>query len=136
MSGKDINPEIVRFKEFINKHPKLIRDIRKNGKSWQEAYEQWILLGEEDIHWEQYRESVDSDEKKDEGEEKKKIDMNMDLVKQILKYTESMDMDKLQDQVQQLSKTVTTVQKVVEQFQQTNKSKTKAPERPFQWFND
>lgn len=136
MSEKDINPEIVRFKEFINKHPRLIRDIRKNGKSWQEAYEQWILLGEEDIHWEQYRESVDIDEKKDEGEEKKKIDLNMDLVKQILKYTESMDMDKLQDQVHQLSKTVTTVQKVVEQFQQTNKNKTKVPERPFQWFND
>ncbi|WP_405102430.1 spore coat protein YlbD [Oceanobacillus sp. FSL H7-0719] len=135
MSDTKLNPEIIRFRNFINKYPKLIKEIRKNGKGWQEIFEQWILLGEEDEYWEQFQD--DETEKSMEGEKNSlKFDMKSDLVKQILKYTETLDVNKLQEQVQQLSKTLSTVQELVSQYQRTNKSKLNAPNRGFHWFHD
>ncbi|MCF3942542.1 YlbD family protein [Oceanobacillus alkalisoli] len=131
------NPELNRFKTFINRHPKLIRKIRKDGKSWQEIYEQWILLGEDDIHWEQYkeekRETAESDEKKNETFSK--LDLKPDFVKQILKYTETVDVNKLQEQVQQLSKTIATVQEIVNLYQKPE-TKGNRTGQPFDWFRD
>src|SRR5699024_10667487 len=130
MSESKLHPEVVNFKTFINKHPKLIEEIRRNGKSWQDVFEQWTLLGEDDIHWQQY---IDEEEKKENNS--LKLDLKPELIKQIIKYAETIDINKLQEQVQQLSNTVSTVQEVVAQYQSTNKRK-KTMDRPFSWFHD
>ena len=135
--AEDSNLELNRFKTFLNNHPKLVRKIRKDGKSWQEIYEQWVLLGEDDIHWEQYREATE--EKNQNSEEKSqtssKLDLKPDFVKQILKYTETVDINKLQEQVQQLSNTISTVQEIVNLYKkpQTKENRTR---QPFDWFRD
>jgi len=136
MSGHKRETELNQFKAFINDHPKLRREIRKNGKSWQDIYEQWVLLGEEDEHWVQYKE--ESTEHK-ESEEKdsnnsKAFDLKPDLVKQVLKYAESVDVNKLQNQVQQLSKTIGTIQEVVNQYQSSDSNANKR--RTPNWFMD
>lgn len=135
MTESNLNPEIIRFRNFINKHPKLIKEIRKNGRGWQEIYEQWVLLGEEDEYWEQFQEKQEETQINNE-KNPVKFDIKSDVVKQILKYTETIDMNKLQDQVQQLSKTLSTVQELVSQYQQTSKNKFTAPQRNFNWFHD
>lgn len=136
MSENELHPEVIKFKTFINKHPKLIKEIRKNGKSWQDIFEQWILLGEEDIHWQQYKESSEEG-KQEQGENENgfKLNLKPELIKQIMKYAETMDINKLQEQVQQFSKTISTVQEVVGQYQRTSKTK-KEVDRPFSWFHD
>lgn len=138
MSDSKQSHELLQFKEFINNHPKLIREIRKNGRSWQELYEQWVLLGEDDVHWEQYKEN-ETEEQKEKIDEKdsvfSKLDLKPDLIKQVLKYTESIDINKLQEQIQQLSKTIGTVQEIINQYQKPNKTGNRA-DRPFNWFTD
>ncbi|WP_156857619.1 spore coat protein YlbD [Oceanobacillus sp. AG] len=135
--AEESNVELKRFKSFINSHPKLVRKIRKDGKSWQEIYEQWVLLGEDDIHWEQYKE--ETDEKSKSGEEKKqtfsKLDLKPDFVKQILKYTETVDVNKLQEQVQQLSNTIATVQEIVDIYKKPPAQENRT-RQPFDWFRD
>ncbi|MEI3597010.1 spore coat protein YlbD [Oceanobacillus sp. SE10311] len=135
--AEESNVELKRFKSFINSHPKLVRKIRKDGKSWQEIYEQWVLLGEDDIHWEQYKE--ETDEKSKSGEEKKqtfsKLDLKPDFVKQILKYTETVDVNKLQEQVQQLSDTIATVQEIVDIYKKPPAQENRT-RQPFDWFRD
>ncbi len=137
MMAEESNVELKRFKSFINSHPKLVRKIRKDGKSWQEIYEQWVLLGEDDIHWEQYKE--ETDEKSKSGEEKKqtfsKLDLKPDFVKQILKYTETVDVNKLQEQVQQLSNTIATVQEIVDIYKKPPAQENRT-RQPFDWFRD
>ncbi|WP_336253585.1 spore coat protein YlbD [Oceanobacillus sp. SE10311] len=137
MMAEESNVELKRFKSFINSHPKLVRKIRKDGKSWQEIYEQWVLLGEDDIHWEQYKE--ETDEKSKSGEEKKqtfsKLDLKPDFVKQILKYTETVDVNKLQEQVQQLSDTIATVQEIVDIYKKPPAQENRT-RQPFDWFRD
>lgn len=137
MMAEESNVELKRFKSFINSHPKLVRKIRKDGKSWQEIYEQWVLLGEDDIHWEQYKE--ETDEKSKSGEEKNqtfsKLDLKPDFVKQILKYTETVDVNKLQEQVQQLSDTIATVQEIVDIYKKPPAQENRT-RQPFDWFRD
>lgn len=136
MSGEKQSNELSEFKNFINRHPKLIREIRKNGESWQGIYEQWTLLGEDDIHWEQYKEDQEGKESKESTEKLlSKFDLNPEMLEQVVKYAKTIDIHKLQEYVKQLSHTITTIQEIVDQYQQS-KRPSQRMERPFNWFSD
>ncbi|MFD1849169.1 YlbD family protein [Oceanobacillus bengalensis] len=131
MDNEKLHPTVVEFKRFINNHPLLLREIRKTGRSWQEYYEKWILLGEEDTFWDAYKE-----EKIEEKTGNKKADeKNFELLGQLMKATENIDINKVQGQVNNLSKTIGTVQELINQFQHTKKDK-KPVNDPFNWFRD
>lgn len=129
MNEKKLDPTVMEFKQFINNHPKLIENIRKSGSSWQEYYEKWALLGENDSMWDQYKDT-DTDHNTEHKKEK-----NNELFGQLIKMTENIDMNKLQKQVHQLSNTISTVQELLNQYQETKKPKQDG-NRPFNWFQD
>ncbi|AXI08976.1 hypothetical protein CUC15_08620 [Oceanobacillus zhaokaii] len=129
MEVQHLDPTVLAFKKFINEHPALIKEVRKNGKSWQEYYEKWVLLGEDDPHWKQYKEEqVKEDENKSEQK-------NFELMSQLMKLTENFDINKVQGQVQQLSNTISTIQEVIGQYQQSKKP-SEPTKDPFNWFRD
>jgi len=134
LGDQKLHPTVKEFKEFVNRHPKLLKHLRKKGRPWQEYYEKWILLGEEDDYWNAFKgEDAESGKKNtsDEEDTKKK---NTELFSQLIKMAENMDMDKVQKQVHQLSDTLSTVQEAISQFQ---KSKGSAPnQNPYQWPRD
>lgn len=133
---EDLHPSVISFKNFINEHPALIREIRKSGRSWQEYYEKWALLGEEDPFWEKYKmdKHEEKDDKDDTDEAKTKV-KNSELISQLMKYTSSLDVNKMQGQVDQLSKAITAIQEMVSQFKKTQKNNQ--PEKdPFKWVQD
>ncbi|MGY0692271.1 spore coat protein YlbD [Virgibacillus sp. FSP13] len=129
-----LHPSVKEFKQFLANHPELIKEIRKNGRSWQEHYEKWVLLGEEDPYWTQYKEKTETEP--DEKGTKKQSE----LFSQLLKLTENMDINKVQHQIKQLSSTISTIQEVLGQFQETKETKKSLPEtrnnQPFNWFRD
>src|SRR5699024_6554146 len=86
--------------------------VRYKGRSWQEYYEKWVLLGEDDPFWDSYKETTDT---KEGG---KKTEKQSGLFKQLQKHTENMDMEKIPRKAQQLSNTIHTVQEVIGQFQE------------------
>src|SRR5699024_5412270 len=94
MGDDNLHPTVAEFKSFINKHPKLVEKIRKNGSSWQEYYEKWVLLEEDDPYWEQF---------KDYTNPQQKSDSKTEWVSHLLKVTENIDIKKVQEQVNQLS---------------------------------
>jgi hypothetical protein len=131
MSNKELHPTVRQFREFINKHPGLRKEIRRTGRTWQEYYEKWLLLGEEDDFWDEF--------KKDQPEEKssKKDDNKAELFKQMLKITENLDMDKVQKQVNQLSGTISTIQELFDQYQGSKSGPRPVENRqPFGWNRD
>ncbi|MBP2077880.1 spore coat protein YlbD [Oceanobacillus polygoni] len=133
---EELHPSVISFKNFINEHPALIREIRKTGRSWQEYYEKWALLGEEDPFWEKYKvdKHEEKDGKDDTGEAKTNV-KNSELISQLMKYTSSLDVNKMQGQVDQLSKAITAIQEMVSQFKKTQKNNQ--PEKdPFKWVQD
>ncbi|MEW9676584.1 spore coat protein YlbD [Lentibacillus sp. L22] len=132
-----LHPTVREFKDFLSRHPGLVKDIRKSGKSWQEPYEKWVLLGEDDPYWSQYKEmDEESDSKSTEEQGKSK---QSELFGQLMKMAEKVDMDKVQQQVTQLSSTIATVQELIGQFQENKKStpEPKNQSSPFNnWFRD
>lgn len=56
MANQHANHSINDFKQFVKKHPKLIKEVRKEQRSWQDVYENWVLFGEKDPIWDPYRE--------------------------------------------------------------------------------
>ncbi len=131
VNEEKLHPSVREFRDFINKHPRLIESVRRSGKHWQEYYEKWSLLGEDDPMWEKYKDKP-KEEKKNETFNK------TELFDQVIRFAEKMDMDKLNNQIEQLSSTIGMIQKMVGQFQDNKKSGPYSPGRPkdFNWFRD
>lgn len=97
----NMSAKLDEFKEFIKRHPLLKQDVLSKKRTWQELYEDYVLLGEEAF----------TDEKEvleeQKSEPKKKETGTEDLVKNILGYVKKINPD-------QVTKTVTSIQKVLE----------------------
>ncbi|WP_156290448.1 YlbD family protein [Oceanobacillus salinisoli] len=131
-----LHPSVVSFKQFVNKYPLLLREIRKSGRTWQEYYEKWVLLGEEDPYWDQFKEKDDQTTRQSRAKSKDKAEeKNFELMSQLMKLTENIDMNKIQNQVSNLNKTIASVQELVDQFQHPPHQNAQHS-RPFNWFRD
>ena len=45
------------FRQFVNKYPKIRDDVVSGKKTWQNIYEDWVILGENNSIWDKYKES-------------------------------------------------------------------------------
>lgn len=120
MDKGTLHPTIIQFKEFINRHPELLKQIRKSGSSWQEYYEKWTLLGEEDEFWEEYK-SISA-----EGSNK---NQQINFIRELTKLKDNMDINKIQQQVAQLSDVVSFVQHLLKEYNKDNKDSFPAKNR-------
>ncbi|MDF2945845.1 MAG: coat family protein [Bacillales bacterium] len=144
--GKVKNPSVQEFKKFVKKHPKLITEVRKGSKSWQELYEDWTIIGEKDDYWNDYREvdstlvnneTVSSEPTQNEvkknpltsllsGENK----TAMDWVGTIFTAMKQVDMNQVQNQISNVGTTLQSIQQVIQQFRTpTTDNKAKNPTR-------
>ncbi|WP_180955399.1 YlbD family protein [Peribacillus deserti] len=108
------NNSIGRFKEFVKSHPKLVSEVRKGRYSWQEIYEEWYLLGEEDQKWLEYYEGPADIHHSGEKDEK---DSKNALVSTLLSTIKNMDMDQIQSHISSLGQAISAVQGLLTQFQ-------------------
>ncbi|MEG9296531.1 YlbD family protein [Mangrovibacillus sp. Mu-81] len=134
--GKSLHPKVKEFKEFVRKHPKIVRDVRNGNANWQELFEDWYLLGEDDTRWDSYREAgAQNDEKVEDNNKSGWFDHVGELVKK-------MDANQLQSHINNISEVLGTVQGVISQFQSTpkgtavtNEARSK-PSHPFSFRKD
>ncbi|GGJ86893.1 hypothetical protein GCM10007063_06770 [Lentibacillus kapialis] len=107
----NLHPSVREFKAFLQEHPKLVEEIRKNGRGFQEYYEKWALLGEDDQFWNQYKTSdrIKSDNRSKQGK--------AELMERLIQMSQNVDFDKLQKQVDNVNNTITTIQDLLGQFQ-------------------
>ncbi len=133
MSNNKLHPSVVKFKDFVKNNPQIIKEVRSGNATWQELYEDWYLLGEEDSRWDSYKENK---EKKNSSEEKKS-----DWVGNIMGTLKHMDTKQMQGYINNLSQALSAVQGVISQFQggQTGGSSKPAnskPNNPFAFRKD
>lgn len=105
MSVDKLHPSVEEFKHFINAHPELVLEIRKSGKSLQNYYNKWVEHGDDDSVW-----------GLDKGKSKKVDADHKDLLNQIVKYTENIDVNKIQEHVKRFNKILDTVQLMLGDF--------------------
>lgn len=143
MEKNQLHPSVESFKNFVKGNPKLIDAVKKGTYSWQELYEDWYLLGEDDPRFAAYlrkpiQQSTDKTETAAEtvsDDEQKK-----DWVGHFIGAVKNMDAEQLSLHVNQLSQTLAAIQGVLSQFQgnqQTPQAQPKnQPPHPFQFRKD
>lgn len=127
MAQKKLHPSVVKFKEFVKNNPKLILEVRKGNATWQELYEDWYLLGEEDQRWE----TIGTEKKEEVTEEVQ--DKKGDWYSNFLGMFNKMDPAQVQNHINNLSQALGAIQGVISQFQggsSNNNSPVKPPEGP------
>lgn len=127
MTQKKLHPSVLQFKEFVKNNPKIIREVRNGKATWQELYEDWYLLGEEDERWGSI--GVEAKEEQKEDNESKS-----DWMSNIMGMVKKMDPNQMQNHINNLSQALGAIQGVISQFQGGNTNaphgSNKAPEGP------
>jgi len=110
MTTKKLHPSVLEFKEFVKNNPKIIQEVRKGKATWQELYEDWYLLGEEDTRWE----TIGSETSPEV--EKKSTDSKGDWMTNIMGMMKNMDPNQVQHHINNLSQAIGAIQGVLSQF--------------------
>lgn len=141
MANKKLHPSVEQFKTFVKANPKIIQEVRSGKSNWQELFEEWYLLGEEDARWDSYRsEPIKTKEKStDNANSSKSVWMST-----VMESIKNMDQNQLQGYITNLNQALGTIQGVISQFSPggtTTKSSTKGsgekkPQGPFSFRQD
>lgn len=110
MTSEQVQTKLSEFKQFVKRHPKLIAEVRKENKGWQEIYENWVLLGENDEGWAKYR---DDDAAK--GEKPADSEKN-DFLSKMITAIKNMDSNQMNEQLYKMSQSISSVQGLINQF--------------------
>lgn len=139
MANKKLHPKVNEFKEFVRKNPQLIKEVRAEKTTWQELFEDWYILGEDDPRWDEYKTSTNSTTNETSDEDSKS---NQAFLNNILNSLKKMDMNQVQYYIGQLHDALGTAQNLLTQFQ-TNATKQEEPKQeperrphPFSFFHD
>ena len=98
-----MSAKLDEFKEFVKKHPLMKLQVMNKEKTWQQLYEDFVIMGEESF----------TDDVKEGSKEStttttsKGSSQTEDMIKTIMGYVKKIDPD-------QVTKTVTSIQKVLE----------------------
>ncbi|WP_138415053.1 YlbD family protein [Aquibacillus sediminis] len=121
MTNKNLHPSIQEFKAFVKKHPGLIKEVKRNGESWQDYYEKWVLLGEDDPSWEKYKHESNTTEQNSPSKESDTKKDKQELIQQFMKMVENVDLNKVEGHINQLNGAISNIQTLVGQFQEVKK---------------
>lgn len=92
------------FRSFVSSHEKIKEEVRNGNRTWQNIYEEWVILGEENPEWDKYKSNTD---KKVVSQNGNNLSINMDSVKNVIGYIKKINPD-------DLNKTLNTLQKVIQ----------------------
>ncbi|OIJ17719.1 hypothetical protein BKP45_19305 [Anaerobacillus alkalidiazotrophicus] len=130
---KKLHPSVQQFKQFVKKHPLLLKEVKKGKKSLQDFYEEWTILGEKDQLWEKYKKTTDEDtaEIKDEVEDEAKTETENEdkpekegsQIGDLLALLKSVNLNDIQGHIQNISGMVASIQGLLQSFQSNSSSK-------------
>lgn len=92
------------FRNFVGRYPLVKEDVISGKKTWQNIYEDWVMLGENDPVWSQYRSETTTTTKPAGGLDSL---LKGDSVKNVWNHIKKINPDNV-------SKTLNTVQKVLQ----------------------
>ena len=85
------------FKEFVNKHPILIKYVNSNEMTWQKFYDMYSLYGEKNEAWDDYLKN-DSDKK-----------LSNTTISDIVNAIKNVDVDTVQKNITTINKALTLI---------------------------
>jgi hypothetical protein len=107
--GKNLHPSVEQFKQFVKRHPKMIKEVRSGNKTWKEFYEDWYLFGEEDEIWERYKEAKEVETSTSES-----------FMSRIVSSLKNIDANELGKYIANFQEAISAIQNIIGQFQSGN----------------
>jgi hypothetical protein len=133
MNNQKLHPSVEEFKKFVNDHPKILDEVKNGEATLQELYEDWYLLGEDDVRWKNLL----------SGEKKSNVanDSKSDWLNNVIGSIKKMDSEQVQHYITQLSQALSSIQGVLSQFQSGNSNNSsnkpqQKPNHPFSFRKD
>lgn len=121
-----LHPSVQKFKQFVRHHPKMIQIVRNGEKTWQQFYEEWYLLGEQDAVWNTYKENpVETKQAAVQTNAMQEEESKKDWMGQMLTFIKNMNVDQMQQHLANVTNVIGSVQQVVQSF----KGGTSAPQQ-------
>lgn len=112
-----LHPSVQQFKQFVIKHPLLVKEVRDGKKTWQDLFEEWTILGEKDQIWEKYQKvSKEEDDDTEEEAEANNAQKGLQMA-DLLSMLKSINLNDIQGHVKNLSGMMATVQGLLQTFQ-------------------
>lgn len=121
-----VKTDIESFKEFVHKHPELIKEVKKNKRPWKEVYQDWIVLGEEHESWNQY-----SKEKKKQQDKRSSSAQNIKAeltIGDIIAGLSKLQINDVQKYLSQFGSLMDAVQELLQQFNNQSDRPSQLPE--------
>lgn len=101
------NSKVDEFKLFVRANPFLINYIKKGKKNWQELYEIYDMYGDDEGVWNKYLEEVNIDNNSDTNDKDVRSNSSFSgYVDEFIKMAKNVDMDKVQEGITSLQKTL------------------------------
>jgi hypothetical protein len=124
--------KIDAFKQFVKEHPGLINKVKVDKQSWQDIFEEWVLLGENDEQWSVYKKkTVKQDQSLGTNKEKSTKTKRDVSIAQLMEMLKRVDINEVQHYISQFSGAMTGIQELLQQFQSSqNQSFPQRPTRP------
>lgn len=110
MANQHANHSINDFKQFVKKHPKLIKEVRKEQRSWQDVYENWVLFGESDPIW------IRIGNREAAAEAVPEIPQKNDFVSKMVTAVKKMDVNQMNEQINKMSQSISSLQSLLNTF--------------------
>ncbi|SFJ92541.1 Putative coat protein [Halobacillus dabanensis] len=107
MSTNELHPSVQKFKDFVDRNPKVKGQLRKNHKLIQSYYEKYMILGEDDPFWD----SLPSVKKESSKAKKDWIKHLAALMEDINWEEVSRQIDELNGAIGQFQQLITNVKK-------------------------
>ena len=117
MAKKELHPSVQEFKQFVKRHPKIIKEVREGKATWQELFEEWYLLGEDDPRFLPYKEN-NGNQTEDAGKKAGKDTNQTTFFNNLLQTFRNMDMNQLQSYIGQLHDALGAARNFLSQFQE------------------
>ena len=124
IEGDNMSDKSSNFKEFIKVNPFLIGYVRDKKKTWQELYELYDIVGDDINSWNKYLES-NSTSKTSNGFR----------FEDIVKIAKNIDVDKVQEGITSLQKTLSLFGEIIGGNSTSNTS-TYNPRPLYRKFDD
>ncbi|MYL19066.1 hypothetical protein GLW04_04140 [Halobacillus litoralis] len=121
MSTGELHPSVQQFKAFVDQHPSVKNQLRKNHKLIQSYYEKFMILGEDDPFWE----NLPEDDKRSESTKK------MDWLKQLGVLMEDVNWEEVSKQIDELNGAIGQFQQFMTDVRKTREKDEQEFEYPY-----
>lgn len=125
MADQELHPQVVQFREFLQKHPKLVRAAREEGKGYQEFFEKWVLLGEEDPFWDKFKEKELKKKEIKKKSSKKSSDKSLPFLDTVMNLAKKTDPADIRKHAESFGETIRSLQEMAALFQKEGKKPVK-----------